>query len=90
MLKSKLNTGNIIKAINAWSVSLLRYVTGIVVRNQKELQMMDRKTRKPLMIQKASFYFKAWICVFQVRELVMLTPTSFSVDTRSSSTLSTL
>ena len=26
------------------------YVTGIVVRNQKELQMMDRKTRKPLMI----------------------------------------
>ena len=48
VLKSKLNAGNTIKAINTWSVSLVRYVAGIIEWNKEELQRMDRKTRKLL------------------------------------------
>ena len=33
-------------AINKWAVSVLRYGAGIIKWNQKEVQKMDRKTRK--------------------------------------------
>ena len=48
VVKSKLNAGNTIKAINTWSVSLVRCVAGIIEWNKEELQRMDRKTRKLL------------------------------------------
>ena len=44
ILKSKLNGGNIISAIN--SLSIIRYGAGIIGWTQAELQALDRKTRK--------------------------------------------
>ena len=37
MLKSKLNGGNIIQAINARAVSIIRYGAGIIMRNKKHI-----------------------------------------------------
>jgi hypothetical protein len=46
VLKSKLNGGNIIKAINSWAVPVIRYTAGVVDWTQAELEDLDRKTRK--------------------------------------------
>ena len=46
ILKSKLNGGNIIKAINRWAVPVIRYTAGIIDWTQAELEDLDRKTRK--------------------------------------------
>ena len=46
ILKSKLNGGNIIKAINSWAVPVVRYTAGIIDWTQTELEDLDRKTRK--------------------------------------------
>ena len=48
VLKSKLNGGNIISAINSRAVSLIRYGAGIIKWTREELRIMDRKTRKLL------------------------------------------
>jgi len=45
-LKSKLNSGNLFKAINTWAVSLYRYGAGIIGWTKDELQQADRRTRK--------------------------------------------
>ena len=45
-LKSKLNGGNMVKAINIWAVSLMRYSVGIVEWTKADLDVTDRKTRK--------------------------------------------
>ena len=45
-LKSKLNDGNTIKAINSRAVSSVRYGAGIVDWTKEEQKVMDRKTRK--------------------------------------------
>ena len=42
ILKSKLNGGNIIKAINSWAVSAVRYTAGIIDWTQAELENLDR------------------------------------------------
>ena len=52
-LSSKQNAGNVIKAINTWAVSLLRYSGGIVNWTKSELAELDRKTRKLLTINGA-------------------------------------
>ena len=46
ILKSKLNGGNKIMALNTWAVSILRYGAGILKWNKNELQEIDRKARK--------------------------------------------
>ena len=46
ILKSKLNGGNIIKAINSWAVPVVRYTAGIIDWTQADLEDLDRKTRK--------------------------------------------
>ena len=46
ILKSKLNGGNIILAINSRAVSIVRYGAGIISWSKKELEKLDRKTRK--------------------------------------------
>ena len=46
VLKSKLNGGNIISAINSRVVSIVRYGTGINKWTKNELKELDRKTRK--------------------------------------------
>ena len=50
VLKSKLNGGNLVRGINTWVVSLLRYSAGFVRWRKSELQVVDRKTRKMLTI----------------------------------------
>lgn len=45
-LKSKLNEGNIILAINSRPVTIVRYGTGILILTKTELKELDWKTRK--------------------------------------------
>ena len=52
ILKSKLNGRNKIIALNTWAVSILRYGSGILKSNKNELQEIDRKTRKFMIINK--------------------------------------
>jgi len=46
--KSMLYGGNLIKAINAWAVSVVRYSAGVIEWSKAELKAMDIKTRKIL------------------------------------------
>ena len=46
VLKSKLNSGNLVHGVNAWAVSLLRYSAAFVSWRKSELEAIDRKTRK--------------------------------------------
>ena len=46
VLKSKLNSGNLVRGANTWAVSLLRYSSAFVSWRKSELQAIDRKTRK--------------------------------------------
>ena len=46
ILKSKLNSGKIIKTINSWAVPVVKYTAGIIDWTQAELEDLDRKTRK--------------------------------------------
>ena len=48
ILKSKLNSGNTVKAIHTWAVLVIRYSAGIVDWKNSELRNMDGKTRKVL------------------------------------------
>ena len=50
VLKSKLNGGNLVRAVNIWAVSLLRYSATFVSWTKSELQATDRKTRKLIAI----------------------------------------
>ena len=53
ILKSKLNSGNTVKAINKWAVPVIRYSAGVVNWENSELRNMDRKTRKVLNMYQA-------------------------------------
>ena len=46
VLKSKLNGGNLVRGVNTWAVSLIRYSVAFVSWRKSELQVIDRKTRK--------------------------------------------
>ena len=46
VLKSKLNGGNLVRGVNTWAVSLLRYSAAFVSWRKNELEAIDRKTRK--------------------------------------------
>ena len=46
LCKLKLNTSNLIQGINTWAVSVVRYSAEILEWAIKELQNLDRKTRK--------------------------------------------
>ena len=54
VLKSKLNGGNLVRGVNSWAVSLLRYSAAFVSLRKSELQAIYRKTRKLFTIYKAS------------------------------------
>ena len=47
---SRLNAGNVIKAISSRALSVIRYGAGIIEWTKEELKEMDRKTRKILTI----------------------------------------
>ena len=44
VFKSKLNDRNLVRGVNAWAV--LRYLATVVSWRKRELQAIDRKTRK--------------------------------------------
>ena len=44
--KSKLNVWELVRGVNTWAVSLLRYSAAFVSWEKSELQAIDRKTRK--------------------------------------------
>ena len=46
VLKSKLNGGNLVREVNAWAVSLLRYLAAFVSWRKSELRAINRNTRK--------------------------------------------
>ena len=46
VLKTKLNGGNLVRGVNTWAVSLIRYSATFVSWRKCELQATDRKTRK--------------------------------------------
>ena len=53
ILKSKLNGGNVVNAMNSRAVSIIRYSAGIVEWTKDELGKLDRKTWKLLTINRA-------------------------------------
>ena len=53
ILKSRLNAGNTINAINSRAVSVIRYGAGIIKWRKDELTSIDRKTRKMMTKYKA-------------------------------------
>ena len=53
VLETKLNGGNIIKGINTWAVSLLRYSAASIDWNCAELTQLDRRTRNLMTIHNA-------------------------------------
>ena len=53
ILKTKLNGGNSIQAINSWAVPVIRYTAGVIDWTRLELDDLDRKTRKLMTIHHA-------------------------------------
>lgn len=53
ILKTKLNGGNSIKAINTWAVPVIRYTAGIIDWTQAELEELDKRTRKIMTMHQA-------------------------------------
>ena len=45
-MKSKLSGGNLIRGVNTWAVSLIRYLAAFFSCRKSELQAIDRKTGK--------------------------------------------
>ena len=52
IMKSRLNCRNKIITINTWAVSLMRYGAGTVKWTKRELNEIDRKTRKVMTLNK--------------------------------------
>ena len=48
VLKTKLNSGNVFKAINTWEVSVVRYSAAFLGWSRLQLEEIDRRTRKLL------------------------------------------
>ena len=46
LVRSKLYGGHMVKGINAWAVSVIRYTAGIIEWTKKELKDIDVRTRK--------------------------------------------
>ena len=53
LLKTKLNSRNLIKGINTWVVSLVRYSGPFLKWTRDELRQMDQRTRKLITMHKA-------------------------------------
>ena len=53
LLETKLNSRNLIKGINTWAVSLVRYTVPFLKWTRDELRQMDQRTRKLMTMHKA-------------------------------------
>ena len=57
LVRSKLYGGNMVKGINAWAVSVIRYTAGIIEWTKKELKSIDVRVRK-MMTMAGTFHQK--------------------------------
>ena len=48
LARSKLYGGNVIRGLNAWAVSVIRYTAGVIEWSKRELKAIDVRTRKIL------------------------------------------
>ena len=53
LLETKLNSRNLIKGINIWTVPLVRYSGPFLKWTRDELKQMDQRTRKLMIMHKA-------------------------------------
>ena len=53
LLETKLSSRNLIKGINTWAVSLVRYSGPFLKRAREELRQIDQRTRKLMTMHKA-------------------------------------
>ena len=53
ILETKLSSINLIKEMNSWAVSLVRYSGPFLKWTREELEQMDQRTRKPMTIHNA-------------------------------------
>ena len=58
VLETKLNGGNVFKAINTWTVSVVRYSAAFLGWSRLQLEEIDRRTRK-LLIMRNGFHPKS-------------------------------
>ena len=54
VFKSKLNGGNLVRRVNTWAVSLLRYSAAFISWRKSEVQAVNRTTRKLCTINESS------------------------------------
>ena len=52
LLKTKLSSRNLIKGMNTWAVSLVRYLEPFLIWTRKEIKHMDQRTRKLMTLHK--------------------------------------
>ena len=53
LLETKLNGGNLVKGINTWAISLLRYSAAFLDWTKAEVEQLDRRTRKLMTMHNA-------------------------------------
>ena len=53
LLETKLSSRNLIKGINTWGISLVRYLGPFLKWTSEELRQMDQRTRKVMTMHKA-------------------------------------
>ena len=58
LLKSKLNSPNLITAMNSWAVAVVRYSAGLIDWTKEEVRELDRVTRK-LMFEHSALHPKS-------------------------------
>ena len=58
-----------VRALNTWAVSVVRYTAGILEWNDSELKAMDVKTRK-LLTMKGAFHMNSSVDRLYMRRLV--------------------
>ena len=61
--------GNMVRAVNTWAVSVVRYTAGILEWNDSELKAMDVKTRK-LLTMKGAFHMNSSVDRLYMKRLV--------------------
>ena len=72
VLKSKLNGGNLVRGVNTWAVSLLRYSAAFVSWRKSKLEAKDKKTTMLCITYGAlhprsdvdRLYIEVWKCMF--------------------------
>ena len=66
---SKLYGGNLVRAVNVWAVSVVRYTAGILDWTKAELEAMDIKTRK-ILTRNGAFHMRSSVARLYMKRKV--------------------